>query len=267
MPELPDVEGFRRYLARTALQQPIKEAVVHTQKSLHGITPLQFEARLAGQRLTGTQRHGKWLLAELDNRGALALHFGMTAFLRYHRTGTAEHRHDRVTLRFTNGAQLAFNDQRLFGRVSVVDDAKRFIRQQRLGPDALTVTRKQFREVAGKRRGSLKAFLMDQRAHAGIGNLYADEILFQARLHPLARTDRLSEHMIQTLYRIMRRVLRTAIRRNADSKRFPQAWLFRHRVKAGTCPRCGGPLRHIRAGQRTTIFCPRCQRWSGASMG
>jgi len=260
MPELPDVERFRRYFNRTALHQRITDVLVHSPKILRRVTRRTLKGRLVGRCMISTQRHGKWLLGVLDDRGVLALHFGMTAFLRYGRTGQVDGGHVRLSIHFSKGAQLAFDDQRLFGRVMVADDPAAFIAQQRLGPDALSMTWQEFHERLAHKRGIIKSVLMDQTVLAGIGNLYADEILFQGRVHPLARTDRLGDRRLRSLHGIMCQVLREAIRRQSDPHRFPGSWLFRHRVKDAKCPRCGGPLMRIRSAQRSAYFCPRCQR-------
>lgn len=262
MPELPDVESFRRYLNRTSLHQRIAGVSVRSAKILRGITPQRLARRLVSHDLRSTQRQGKWLFAKVDASGWLALHFGMTAFLRYTRHLQRPLPHDRLLIRFTNGAQLAFDDQRLFGRITFAGDLKTFITQQRLGPDALTIDWREFQERLANKRQAIKSVLMDQTVLAGIGNLYADEILFQSRIHPLARTDALPEQRLRAVYITMRQILKEALKRQANPTRFPRTWLFGNRMKKGRCPRCGGPLTRLRSAQRSAYFCPRCQRLS-----
>jgi formamidopyrimidine-DNA glycosylase len=265
MPELPDVEVFRRYLEANGLRRRIVNVTVGSRKVLLRATPQSLSRQLVRRHLLATSRHGKWLFAD-TRAGWLVFHFGMTGFLQLYRDGEQPPRHMRVRVDFADRTHLAFGDLRQFGRVSFVADPAQFIRQQRLGPDALTVRWRQFRGCLTGRRGNIKAGLMDQCVLAGLGNLYVDELLFQARVHPLTRIDELGNAGLRRLYVNMRQVLKGAIRSQVDARRMPRYWLLPRRDKGGTCPRCGGRLQRLRVGQRTTVVCPRCQRRQGRNV-
>jgi formamidopyrimidine-DNA glycosylase len=258
MPELPDVEVFRQSLEAKGLRRRIVGVSADTREILWRVAPQSLSRQLIGRRLVGTVRHGKWLFADTRD-GWLALHFGMTGSLQSFRDKADAPGYVRLQLDFADRTHLAFDDPRKFGRVSFIMDVSEFILQQHLGPDALSVGWRQFRQLLASRRGGLKAALMDQGLLAGLGNLYVDEILFQARLHPLATISELNEATLRGLYRTMRGVLKSAIRSHVDARRMPRSWLLPRREKGGTCPRCGGKLQRLRIGQRTTVICPRCQ--------
>ncbi len=259
MPELPDVEVFRRCLEATALHQAIARVDVRDRGVL-GVSPRALRGGLAGRAFTGTRRHGKHLFVATDGGPWLVLHFGMTGFLEYSRTADGASPYARVVFGFANGARLAFDDVRKLGRVSLTDDVDAFVARRRLGPDALALDAGAYRRALARRRGGVKAALMDQTCLAGIGNLYADEILFQAGIHPRRDVATLGERRRDRLYRAIRGVLRTAIRQGVDADRFPRSYLLPRRRAGGRCPRCGGPLRTTQAAGRTGYFCARHQR-------
>ncbi|MFP3942990.1 MAG: DNA-formamidopyrimidine glycosylase [Alphaproteobacteria bacterium] len=261
MPELPDVENFRRFLERTALRRTVTGVSVCDDRILHGDSPAALRKAVEGRRLERTRRHGKHLLAGLDNGRWLTFHFGMTG--RFETFRDEPPRSTRVRFDFREGDPLAFVDQRLFGGVGVTENARAFVEAHELGPDALEISEDEFsRTVLGGSR-NLKAALMDQAKIAGIGNEYSDEILFQARLHPEMRTNALDREQISRLYRIMREVLEKAIEAGAGTREFdenpPADFLIAHRRKGASCPRCGTPLQTKKSAGRTAWFCPRCQ--------
>ena len=189
MPELPDVELYQRYLDEHALRQTIGAVVVNDARILGGLPAEAFVARLIGNRFEDSRRHGKHLLVRLRRHGWLTLHFGMTGSLVYFREGRDDPPYDRVRFDFEDDGHFAYVNRRMLGRVGLADDAEEFIEAEELGPDALdpAFDLQAFdRAIAGRRR-DVKSVLMDQTLIAGIGNIYADEILFQARLHPKTR--------------------------------------------------------------------------------
>jgi formamidopyrimidine-DNA glycosylase len=189
MPELPDVEVQRRYLESTSLHQPVAEVHVDHEKVLKGTTPQQLGAVLHGKSFESARRHGKHLFAVIEGGPVLHLHFGMTGFLKYQHGSKAATDHPRARFVFENGYTLTYDNQRLFGEVSVVVGIDQFVRDRDLGPDALAVDREIFVERIGSRRGMIKSTLMNQEVVAGIGNVYSDEILFQAGIHPETPTE------------------------------------------------------------------------------
>lgn len=265
MPELPDVEGFKRVLAKNGLGKTIDQVVVSDARILGALSARSFISRLRGAKLIAALRHGKHLLAHIDRGGWLTLHFGMTGGLHFVRSGDEEPPFTRVRLDFSNGGCLAYTNKRMIGRVGLVEDAADFIAAEQLGPDALD-PRFDFpafkAALLGVKR-DVKSFLMDQQTIAGIGSIYADEILFQARISPAERTDRLEPGQLKRLFQEIREVLKTAVACGAGSEQFtermPKGSLLPERRKGGHCPRCRSPLKVFKVGSRTTYCCPRCQ--------
>ena len=184
----------------------------------------------------------------------------MTGFLRYFTDTKQEPPHVRLLIRFTNGGYLAFDCQRLFGEVTFVEDDAALINERKLGPDALNLGWGQFKDSLAGKKGVIKAVLMDQGVIAGLGNLYSDEILFQARIHPLAKIETLKEASLRAIHKAMGSVLHTAIAARADPDRVPKSWLLRHRGKNAACPRCGKPVERIMLNRRSAYLCPHCQK-------
>ncbi|MFO7958876.1 MAG: DNA-formamidopyrimidine glycosylase family protein [Candidatus Brocadiia bacterium] len=259
MPELPDVEAMRRYLEATSLHQKVEGVEVRDDYVLKGVTPPDLREALVGREFRSTVRHGKNMLVELDEPPWLRLHFGMTGNLNYHRGEAPGLEHVRVLLRFSGGYRLAYLCQRKLGRISLPESPEAFVQEQGLGPDALSVDFDDFRRIMDGRRGRLKSALMNQHIIAGLGNVYADEALFQARLHPLRTVDSLSERRLEALHHAMRDVLRTSIARGSDARDLPAGYLLHRRGEGEDCPRCGGTIERVKVNQRSTYFCPRCQ--------
>ncbi len=260
MPELPDVEIFRRYLDRTSLRQKIRAVELDGARMRRGVAARTLRDALTGSAFRSTRRHGKYLFAALGSAGWLVLHFGMTGFLDYAKDGAEPPDHTRLLVRFANGARLAGVWQRLLGRIALTDDPDRFIRDQDLGPDALGLGKRTFLDRLGARGGSIKGALMDQSFIAGLGNVYSDEMLFQARIHPRAPVRKLGEDGARALHGAMGHVLKMAIAKKADPARLPDTWLLPHREEGAKCPRCGGKIARIAVAGRHAFLCPRCQK-------
>jgi formamidopyrimidine-DNA glycosylase len=260
MPELPDVESFKRYLDATSLHQRIIGVDVRSAYVLKGISTRELTRRLKGRCFESTCRHGKHLFVRSDSDLWLRLHFGMTGSLRYVQHKEQAPKHTRVLFVFATAHRLAFEDQRKFGEVGLLKDVDEFLKKRALGPDALDISLPQFKEIFGKHRGAVKTILLNQKLIAGIGNIYADEILFRARVHPATQVSALKEKTVAKLFRAARDILKTAIDAKADVDLMPKSWLLPHRGKGGKCPRCGRELRSAVIGGRTAWFCTRCQK-------
>lgn len=263
MPELPDVETFKRYLDATSLRQRISGVDVESAYVLKGVSARELARRLKGRCFECSRRHGKHLFVRVDGDIWLRLHFGMTGSLRYFQRNEQAPPHTRVFFIFANTHRLAFEDQRKFGEVGLVKDVDEFLRKRALGPDAVDVSLSQFREIFEKHRGAVKAILLNQKLIAGIGNIYADEILFRAQMHPATEISRLGSKPLTKLFRATRCILEKAIAAKADMNQMPKSWLLPHRSKRGKCPRCGCELKSSRIGARTAWFCARCQTKGG----
>lgn len=260
MPELPEVETYTRYFARHALDQKIARVHVRDERILGEIRAETFARKLKGRAFASVRRHGKHLFADAG-AAWLHLHFGMSGDLSYYRDED-EPRFARVVFDFTNGAHLAFEDMRLFGLVDLVDDPDAFIEESRLGPDpaARAFTFARFASLLERRRGAIKALLMTQEIVAGLGNLYVDETLYQASIHPRRPVDSLKPAETRAIYDAMRKILREAIARRARNAELPGNALYHHREEGARCPRCGGTIRRAVVFGRTTYFCGRHQR-------
>lgn len=258
MPELPDVEGFRRVAAYAAGRR-VSDVQVHDSQVLRSPEPRKFAATLRGRAVMCPWRHGKWLVIPMDDGfPAVLLHFGMTGMLLWCSPETGTHRHDRVGFRFGDG-ELRYRDMRKLKGIHLAHDQSDVDTViGGLGPDALDVADATYRERLTRTRRQLKPALMDQAVVAGLGNLCTDEILWQARLHPRRGTRELGDAELGRLCRGTRSMLRESVR----AGRVPDdpSWLTGHRDDpGGECPRCSARLRQGRFGGRSTVWCPRCQ--------
>ena len=261
MPELPDVEVFKRDLDAKALRQSVAKVHVGSRagRLLHGITPSMLDQKLRGRALASTRRHGKYLFARADDAGWLVLHFGMSGRLAYAKSAERLPEDAEFLLQFENGAGLAYLAPRKLGRIDWADDPDDYAAARGLGPDALAIDYAGFRERARGRRGGVKAWLMDQGVLAGVGNAYSDEILFQAGIHPTHPVAKLDEGALKKLHQTMRRVLQQAIDADADRQAMPDGFLLPQRRAGGRCPGSGEPVKTIKVGGRTAYYCPQCQ--------
>jgi formamidopyrimidine-DNA glycosylase len=265
MPELPDVELFRRRLDDVAAGRRITDAKVLDARLLDGISARELERRLEGRRIRSTERHGKHLIAELDDGSALILHFGMTGTIEASAEGAEAPRYEVLHIGLGKDRWASVTSRRKLGHIWLTGDVATFLKEHGQGPDALAkpLDAEAFAAALGSKRSALKAALMDQSHIAGIGNIYADEILFQAKLHPLTQVGDLGQAGFLKLRQTTRQVLQQAIARNlmaeGPASTFPGHWLSGHREPGGRCPRCRALLATIKSGGRTGYFCPRCQ--------
>jgi formamidopyrimidine-DNA glycosylase len=260
MPELPEVETFKRYLDSTSLNQRITSVGVRDAYVLKGISARGLARRLKGRRFEDSHRHGKHLFVRAGDELWLRLHFGMTGSLEYLNHDEVAPKSARVIFRFANDCRLAFDDQRKFGEIELIKDVDEFLQTRGLGPDALQISLSQFRGIVGKHRGAVKAILLNQQLIAGIGNIYADEILFHVRIHPATQAPALKEKTVTKLFRASQDILKRAIETKANADLMPKSWLLPRRGKGGKCPRCGRKLKSAKVAGRTAWFCVHCQR-------
>lgn len=265
MPELPDVELYKHVLDEHGLHRSVARVLVHDPGSLEGASSTTLQRRLKGTRLSKSSRHGKVLFAQFGDAATLAMHFGTNGALQGPERGTKEPQSTRLLFEFTDGERLAYLNPRRIGHVIVTDSADAYIKGEKLGPDALdaALNEKALGSILANRKQAIKALLMDQSRMAGIGNIYADEILFQARLHPATPASSIDPATRHRLFDAIKHVLRVAIDRGAGAEEFterlPKDFLLRERHPGGHCPRCGTALTADRRGGRTSFHCPRCQ--------
>jgi formamidopyrimidine-DNA glycosylase len=248
MPELPEVERARAVIEDGALGRRIVRVDDTDTWVCRPHAPGEIAAALEGATLTAAHRRGKTMWVETDTGPVLGLHLGMAGRIAVDEE-PAENGWDRFSLEFADGGRMALRDKRRLGRV-VLDPAL-----DRLGPDAAEVGREAFRARVGTGTAPLKARIMDQSVIAGVGNLLADEALWQARLSPLIPAGDLDDEQLDALRRSIRAATRRAIRRGGVHT----GELIPHRERDGYCPRCGTALRRDTVGGRTTYWCPREQ--------
>jgi formamidopyrimidine-DNA glycosylase len=258
MPELPSVEIFKRYFDGTSLHQPIKDVKVISPEILVNTNSKEMVRSLKGHEFKGSYRYGKYLFAKLSNELFLIMHFGMTGFLQYSGFNGETSRHPRLNIYFSNGNHLSFDDARKFGKLGITSDVEEFIKNRRLGPDALDINYKKFRERFKNRKGMIKPLLLNQNVIAGIGNLYADEILYQSGIHPMKHANQLNNSEWHLLFENNKKVLLKAIEYEDKIKSLPKSYLLPHRHKDGHCPE-GGEFDVIKVAGRTTFLCPKRQ--------
>ena len=260
MPELPEVETFKRYLDRTSLRQRITGVEVRDAYVLKRVSARELTRRLKGRRFENSHRHGKHLFVRTGDELWLRLHFGMTGDLQYFKGDEEAPKTVRVLFHFTNNRRLAFDDQRKFGEIELIEDVDEFLDTRGIGSDALHLDLTEYQSIFRTHRGAVKAILLNQKLMAGIGNLYADEILFHACIHPAMEAARLDDKTLRRLFRATRYVLEKAIALKTDFNRVPKSWLLTRRGKRGKCPRCGRALKSATIGGRTSWFCTHCQK-------
>jgi len=263
VPELPEVETIARALAPRLRGRRIVSAEFRCLRVLHG-DPDETSAALAGRKVLAVQRHGKFIEMRLDGGQSFVVHLGMTGKLLMN---AAPGRHTRAILTLDRGA-LLYDDSRQFGRLELSEGLPARVRK--LGPEPLEVSLGTFVSLIRGRKTKIKALLMNQRFLRGIGNIYADEALFRAGIHPLAIARRLRPDRAKKLHVAIRKVLGEAIDAGGSSVSDyvdvdgrQGSFQVRHNVyqKAGEpCPNCGAPIRRILVTQRGTHFCPRCQK-------
>ena len=264
MPELPDVEIFKRYIDSTALHKRITDVIVEDDYVLKYISIDSLKNSLRGQEFDSTFRHGKYLFFKLSSCHTFLMHFGMTGFPKYFKNEEEKPDHVRLFISFGNNYSLAYDCQRKLGEIRLIEDAETFIDDLEMGPDALDedLDLKSFLKLFEGRRGMIKPALMNQEIIAGIGNVYSDEILFQSGIHPKSKVKNLSEDDRKKIYDQMHEVLNTAIDCRVDRTLFPDHYILSDRSEGADCPKegCGGTLQSIKVSGRNAIYCPSCQK-------
>ena len=258
MPELPEVEMARRLLHDRALHRRIRAAAVRDERILNAVSAHDLEGACIGRQFSSALRHGKRLFLEIDHSLWLTLHLGLTGWPVFLEKGSAEPRHTRLRIDFEGGAALAFDDPRIFGEVGLAASPQSFLKERGIGPDALQMERDDFLQAMSRRRGMIKPVLLDQSLLAGLGNLYADEALFQSGICPQARC--LDRQRLDALFSAIQEVLKASLACHADFEKLPPSFLLPHRRPGGICPWDGAALQHRKIAGRTSYYCPRHQK-------
>jgi len=262
MPELPDLIELKRYLDATSLHQRIDAVDIRDASLLDGVTPPRLAKALEGRTLKRSHRHGKNLMVTTSGDEVLRLHFGMTGFLSYYRDPEQEPGHARLVLDFETGYHLAYDCQRKLGAVGLYESSETFIEQAGLRPDALDpgFDLPAFREALHGRSAMIKSAIMNQGIVAGIGNIWSDEVLFQAGVHPGRRCHDLGEEELAAVFRALKEVMGAADENPKVAHENPRRYLLPHRdEEEPRCPRCGGRVERARVSGRTAYYCKECQ--------
>jgi len=233
MPELPEVNTFQKYFDGTSQHQRILTVNVHDEKIIRNADAQEFSDFLVGREFIGSTRRGKYLFAHLDNGTHLLLHFGMTGDLKYYTDISERPRHERFSLEFADGGILGFDCPRKFARIVCIDNLDAYIEEVKLGPDALLISEDRFMQAAKGRKVTIKGFLLNQKILAGVGNLYADEICYQAKVSPESVTGKIPKKKLKEVFTTMQNVLHTAVERAAHYKDYPDDWFWNWRSKDG----------------------------------
>lgn len=269
MPELPEVETIARQLrARGVEGRTILSVKVNWAPTVDPLSAAAFSRQVRGNVIDEISRVGKWMMFSLSSGRTLMIHLRMSGSF-----SMEQGSHDRIILKLSDGLNLYYRDTRKFGRWKLVDDPQDIL--DKLGPDALTrnFTQHYFFEAMRKRHRMIKPLILDQSVLAGLGNIYADEALWESRIHPERLSDSLSEIELQKLFKAIRHVLRVGVKNRGTSLgdgktnyRDVEGESGGHRAKvkaygrAGeACERCGTRLEKTVVAQRGTTYCPSCQ--------
>ena len=273
MPELPEVETIRRRLEPLLSGRKIVRVEINDPRLTRPVPTNELAAGLSGERIEVLDRRGKYLLVRLESGLTLVIHLRMTGSLRHRRAGAEQVAHERARLELDDGSELAYRDVRRFGTWHLLapDELEEYL-NARVGPEPLApeFTPELLRERLAGRRAPLKAALLDQRTLAGLGNIYVDEALWRAKLHPARAAGSLGKPALIRLHDGIRETLHAGIARQGATLRdyaLPSGESgsmqdeFRVYGREGEpCERCGAAISKTRIAWRGTWFCPRCQR-------
>lgn len=258
MPELPEVETFKNYLDITSLNKVIKNIKIQDNRVLN-VPETKFKRELINKKFICSIRHGKYLFVKINPK-FLVLHFGMSGYLESFNNVNEEPTHSRIRFKFTDGTFLSYVSQRMFGRVDLCENIENYVKNKKLGPDALNMNYEEFLGTRKRRTTISKTFLMNQNIIAGIGNIYSDEILFQSKINPKARIHELDEKKVNALFDNIKKILKYGIEKKGNLKAYSNKYLIPHRQKEELCPICGNQIERYETSGRHGFFCSNCQR-------
>jgi formamidopyrimidine-DNA glycosylase len=274
MPELPEVETIARDLRKAGIVgRTLTCARVYWKRAIAEPSAPEFCRLIRKKTVTGVRRRGKFLVIDLSGGGNLLIHLRMSGRLHWVSRGSKRQPHEHVLLGFSDGSELRLHDTRKFGRIYLTPEAEGIL--GRLGPEPLdpSFTVALLQSMLKSHGRQLKPLLLDQTFIAGLGNIYADEALWESGLHPLQRSNALSKQEVAALHASIRRVLRRGLKNLGTSLGTGKANFYSVGRRRGRnrdalnvfrrtgepCPRCATPIRRIMVGQRSTHLCPQCQ--------
>jgi formamidopyrimidine-DNA glycosylase len=277
MPELPEVETVARGLQLSVAGRRIVRVTLGETDFIDN--PEELKRKLPGRKIVVVERYGKFMLLRLDpgeepeaadNESALLVHLGMTGMLSPMSVSEPHQKHTHVFLLLDDGRELRYVDPRRFGRLAYLADDLLREELKRFGADPLEVGKEEFARRIRGRKAQIKALLLDQRVLRGVGNIYADESLWKAKIHPAQLGSKLKPKQAKELYRALQAILRRAIVMRGssisdflDAEGQPGQYQQHHRAygrEGKHCFRCKSPIRRIIVAGRSSYFCPTCQK-------
>jgi len=279
MPELPEVETIRRELHRKVKDKEIKFVTVNTPKIVKEPPISEFCTQIKGKVFKNINRRGKYLVIELDSGKKLVIHLGMTGLLIYPFNADSKKiinvKHNHLVFTFIDGTELIFNDVRKFGKIYLVSNLNKIEGMAKLGLDPLDDCFKEeilIQILNKKKKIKIKSFLMNQEFITGLGNIYANEVLYRANIHPLRKISSLNKKEVRNLYQQIKLVLSEAVKfqgstvadeayLNTDGEKGKFAEKLQVYARKGeSCLKCGHSIEVLRIEGRSSFVCPRCQK-------
>jgi formamidopyrimidine-DNA glycosylase len=268
MPELPEVETIKNALAPFLVGCTFSDVRISDSRPIQRLSLDEFRGGLAGRNITGLSRRGKYLIIGLSGDGNLIIHLRMTGTLLWN--PAAEEPFTRLEFFFDDGSRLVYTDVRRFGTMYLTADPNEIVGKLGFEPLSRRFTADALAKILKSHDLPVKSALLNQQHIAGIGNMYADEALFAAKIHPQQPADSLATAQIIRLHRAIKQVLKQGIKNQGASVRnyrgpdgskgrAHEEFCVAHR-EGLPCPACGSPIKRIVVGQRGTCYCPRCQR-------
>lgn len=273
MPELPEVETVRRGLNRLVQGKTINSVEVRWDKTISNMSPAEFDAEMAGRTIEVVERRGKYLLFRLSGKKTMVSHLRMEGAYYTTPAGTEPGKHDLVTFKLNDDIDLFYRDTRKFGRMTLVnnEDVMSVAGLSKIGPEPTLddLSLDYMVNIFGKSKTAIKPFLLDQSKIAGIGNIYADEVLWQTMIHPLTKTNdvtasELAELRLNIINEMARSIAHHGTTVHSFTDAFGEAGEFQNELQVygrhgEPCLRCGDELVKIKVAQRGTTYCPTCQ--------
>jgi len=279
MPELPEVETIKKDLQKKIKGKKIKDVVVNVDKILEKPSLKEFIAKMGSRVIKEINRRGKYIIINLDSKEKLIIHLGMTGLLIYPYDrkfveNKINPKHNHLIFTFTDDTQLVFNDVRRFGKVYLVSNINEVEGIAKLGIEPLdeNFTPEVFIRMMRKKKNKIKSLLMKQEFITGLGNIYVNEVLHRANMHPLREASSLTEEEIEKLFREIKFVLSEAVEfrgstvadeayRDTDGEKGKFAEKLQVYARKGKlCVKCGSILEVIKIEGRSTFICPQCQK-------
>jgi len=262
MPELPDVDAVKRRIERKIKGKKIKDVKIYDKKLIRWVSLSTFEKTVKGNTIVSVDRRGKFLIFNLKSGDSMVGHLKMTGDFRYLRTKEKRDKYDKIILNLNDKHDLRYFSKRRLGMLTVAR-GKNFWHiptLKNMGPEPLDnkFTFEVFKKILKGRKREIKPLLLDQSFIAGIGNVYADEILFHSRINPKRKVSGLSEKNKKDMFKYIKSILGYAVK-HYRLMPLRRDFIINHREEGTPCPRCKTPLKRVVIASRSAYFCPRCQ--------